>query len=67
MLLTVCVVSGRHVRGGAAIDDCIGRQVGEVGQRPHQPSSIWLQEQTVKEPDNKATPYCHEVSRIKLN
>lgn len=35
MLLTVCVVDGRHVRGGAAVDDCIGRQVGEVGQRPH--------------------------------
>lgn len=33
--LTVCMVCGCHVGSGAAIDDGVGRQVGEVGQRPH--------------------------------
>lgn len=39
--LTVRVVCGRHVGGGTAIDDGVGRQVGKVGKRPHQVSSIW--------------------------
>lgn len=44
LFLTVCMVSGRHVCRGAAVDDCIRSQVGELGQSPQQPSSIWLQE-----------------------
>lgn len=38
------MVSGRHVCRGAAVDDCIRSQVGELGQSPQQPSSIWLRE-----------------------
>lgn len=49
IFLTVCMVSGCHVCSGAAIDNCICSQVGELGQRPQQPSSIWLQEHTVRE------------------
>lgn len=49
IFLTICMVSGCHVCSGAAVDDCICGQVGELGQSPLQPSSIWLQEQTVRE------------------
>lgn len=49
IFLTVCMVSGCHVCSGTAVDDCVCSQVGELGQSPQQPSSIWLQERTVRE------------------
>lgn len=42
------MVSGRHVCSGAAVDNCVRSQVGELGQCPQQSSSIWSREHTAK-------------------
>lgn len=66
MPLTVCMVSGCHVCSGAAVDDCVCSQVGELGESPQQPSSIWLHEHIGERAVNHITTHkktSHKLSR----
>ena len=55
------MVDGRRVRGGAAVDDGVGGEVGELGEGPYQGPGVWRGRRT---PGSTHREGCTELSDI---